>query len=734
MSKTDFLRQLSSSKAFDRTARVIADTDDPQEVFPLEHPLGRGWYRLQAQVGADGAPDPQVYFDFGTGFSEMFSVRLKHTGKGDVFDVIVRLPQDAVSVRLDPMSRRGQYQIGSFTAERLPVSHLISHLAGYGLAILKADPRGFAARLPLYVRALTKPHFLRLGDPSSLNRIGKSYAAWIKRFDFDEARDSETLRAAVDAIERPPLISVVMPVYNTPENLLRAAIDSVLSQIYPSWQLCIADDFSTLGHVRGILAEYARRDSRIKVVLRQQNGHISAATNSAFELAEGDWIALLDHDDLLRPHTLAEVALEIARHPDAELIYSDEDKLDARGRRYDPHFKPDFSRELFRSQNYLNHLTVHRAANIRAVGGWRTGFEGSQDYDISLRILERIDARNIRHIPKVLYHWRAVEGSTAASGGEKSYAYDAGMRALKEHVARTGLAATVEGAPDTPFYRLRFKLPDPAPLVSLIIPTRDKVELLRGCLASILEKTTYPHYEIIVVDNGSTEPETLAYLAEISRLDNVRVLAWDKPFNYSAINNFAVSEARGEIVGLVNNDIEVISPDWLSEMVSWAAQEDIGCVGAKLYYANDTIQHAGVILGLGGVAGHSHKHYRRHHRGYFFRLKLAQNLSAVTGACLVVRKNVYQAAGGLDDTNLTVAFNDVDLCLKIGRLGYTNVWTPYAELYHLESVSRGADDSPDKAERFQREIAHMKKIWDLTHDPYYSINLSQRSEDFSILG
>ena len=233
------------------------------------------------------------------------------------------------------------------------------------------------------------------------------------------------------------------------------------------------------------------RDSRIKVTFRQQNGHISAATNSAFELAEGDWIALLDHDDVLRPHALAEVALEIARHPDAELIYSDEDKLDARGKRYDPYFKPDFSRELFRSQNYLNHLTVHRAANIRAVGGWRTGFEGSQDYDISLRILERIDARNIRHIPKVLYHWRAVEGSTAASGGEKSYAYDAGMRALKEHVARSGLAATVEAAPDTPFYRLRFAVPDPAPLVSLIIPTRDKVELLRGCIGSILEKTTY---------------------------------------------------------------------------------------------------------------------------------------------------------------------------------------------------------------------------------------------------
>ena len=731
MSKTDLLDHHSSKNEFDRTARVVAETDDPQEVFSLDNPLGQGWYRFQAQVGADGPPDPQVFFDFGSGFSEALSVRLKYAGKGDVFGIIVRLPHDAVSVRLDPMSRRGQYRIGSFTAERLSASRLAAHLATHGLAVLRADPRGFAARLPLYFRALSKPHLLRLGDASALRRTGNSYAAWIARHDFNEERDRRSVQAAIDGITDPPLISVVMPVYNTPDKLLRAAIDSVLGQIYTNWQLCIADDCSTAPHVPAILAEYATSDSRIKVTFRQQNGHISAATNSAFELAEGDWVALLDHDDVLRSHALAEVALEIDRHPQTELIYSDEDKLDARGRRYDPYFKPDFSRELFRSQNYLNHLTVHRAANIRAVGGWRTGFEGSQDYDISLRILERIDARNIRHIPKVLYHWRAAEGSTAASGGEKHYAYDAGMRALKEHVARTGIAATVEAAPDTPFYRLRFAVPDPAPLVSLIIPTRDKVELLRGCIGSILTKTTYPNYEIIVVDNGSTEPATLAYQAEIARLENVRVLSWDKPFNYSAINNFAVAQANGEVIGLVNNDIEVISPDWLTEMVSWATQEDVGCVGAKLYYGNNTIQHAGVILGLGGVAGHSHKHFPRDHPGYFFRLKVTQNLSAVTAACLLVRKDTFQAVGGLDEANLTVAFNDVDLCLKVRQAGFENVWTPYAELYHLESVSRGAEDNPQKVSRFNGEAFYMKSRWPL-RDPYYSINLSLDAEDFSL--
>ncbi len=525
-----------------------------------------------------------------------------------------------------------------------------------------------------------------------------------------------------------------MPTYNTPAPLLCEAIDSVLSQIYPHWQLCIADDASTAPHVREILTEYAQGDSRIRLVLREENGHISAATNSAFGTAEGDWIALLDHDDILRPHALAEVALEIERHPDAELIYSDEDKLDMRGRRYDAYFKPDFSRELFRSQNYLNHLTVHRAANIRAVGGWRKGFEGSQDYDINLRILERIDQCRIRHIPKILYHWRAVEGSTATAGGEKNYAYDAGLRALREHAERLKLPAVVEPAPDTPFYRMHFSVPRPAPLVSLIIPTRDKVELLRGCIDSIRRKTTYAAYEIIVVDNGSVEPATLAYFEEIARLDNVRILSWDKPFNYSAINNHAVSEANGEIVGLVNNDIEVISPDWLTEMVSWAAQEDIGCVGAKLYYADDTVQHAGVVLGIGGVAGHSHKHYPRVHRGYFSRLKVLQNLSAVTAACLIVRKDVYESVGGLNEVDLTVAFNDVDFCLRVREAGYANVWTPYAELYHLESVSRGVEDSVEKQERFRKEVNFMMNRWGsaLTTDPAYSANLTLLREDFSL--
>jgi glycosyltransferase involved in cell wall biosynthesis len=713
---------------------ITTDDEDPQICF--DRPLRAGWYRFSLDIESDGEIEPQVYFDMGGGFSEAFSVRLHRAANAHVFEGVVKFPAPATRLRLDPINRQGRFLLRSFVAERLGSARLALRLAKHGFSVMLADPAGFAVRLPTYIDALRRPYFLKLPDPATVRKrtTPASYRDWIAQKDFDSERDSVKLRQTIEGLENTPLISVVMPVYNTPERPLREAIESVCNQIYDNWQLCIADDCSTKSHVRRILTEYASRDRRIKVTYRPQNGHISEATNSAFELADGEWIALLDHDDVLRPHALAEVALEVARHPEAELIYSDEDKLDAWGRRYDPYFKPDFSRELFRSQNYLNHLTVHRAANIRAVGGWRRGFEGSQDYDLNLRVLERVNFRNVRHIPKILYHWRALEGSTASAGDEKSYAYEAGLRALKEHVTRMGLDATVVPAPDTPFYRLRFAVPEPAPLVSLIVPTRDKVELLRGCIESILTKTTYAPYEIIVVDNGSVEEETLAYLKDIGRLENVRVLSWRKPFNYSAINNFAVAKAKGTILGLINNDIEVISPDWLTEMVSWAVQDDVGCVGAKLYYADDTIQHAGVILGIGGVAGHAHLGLPRGSPGYFGRAVVLGNFSAVTGACLIVRKSVYEKAGGLDVENLKVAFNDVDFSLKVRRLGLQNVWTPYAELYHLESASRGREDSEAKRERFLREVKYMITRWgnELGADPYYSPNLTRTRGDFSI--
>lgn len=609
------------------------------------------------------------------------------------------------------------------------------------------DPAYYAAANPDVADAGLEPfrHYVEIGrwegrEPRAPDlppgqyaaKVGSGYYKWIAEYDANE--DSlATLKAEIDVLSSPPRISVVMPVYNTPEPLLRAAIDSVVGQIYPHWELCIADDHSTDERVHGLLREYAERDPRIKVVFRERNGHISEASNSAFALATGEWAALLDHDDLLRSDSLAEVALEIARHQDAQIIYTDEDKLDDELRRFDPYFKPDYSPELFRSQNYFNHLTVHRSDNIRAVGGWRKGFEGSQDYDLNLRIIERIAPDTIRHIPKVLYHWRAVKGSTAAGVGEKDYAYEAGLNALKEHVGRLGFPAEVAPATGAPYYRVTFRAPEPQPLVSLIIPAKDKAKLTKGCISSILDKTTYRNFEILLIDNNSVESKTRAYNREIAAHPQVRVISYTEPFNYSAINNFAAREAKGTILGLVNNDIEVIDGDWLREMVSWAAQPDIGCVGAKLLYADRTVQHAGVVLGVGGVADHSYRGLKSVDGGYFGQALVLRNASAVTAACLLVRKSVFDEVGGLDEESLKIAFNDIDLCLKVREAGYRNVWTPYAELFHLESQSRGYEDNPEKIARFQREIRAMRRRWgrELDNDPYYSPNLSRRGPPYA---
>ena len=561
------------------------------------------------------------------------------------------------------------------------------------------------------------------------------YSGWIEACDYSETQRAG-IAAEVASLAAKPLISVLMPVYNTPPDILDAAIASVVDQIYESWQLCIADDASTAPWIKPALAGWQARDSRIKVVHRTRNGHISAATNSAFALATGEFTALLDHDDLLRPHALAEVALAIARHPHAQVLYSDEDKIGADGNRYEPYFKPDWNYDLFLGQNYLNHLTVHRSANIRKVGGWRSAFDGSQDYDLNLRIAAALDGADIVHIPKILYHWRALEGSAARAAADKDYAPARARAAIAGHLRDAGIAASVEAAGATTYARIRRALPAEPPLVSVIVPTRNEAAILRRCIASIFTKTTYPNFELIVADNGSDDPETLAYFAELRALANVRVVAWPHPFNFSAINNFAVGAARGLVLCLLNNDTEVITPDWLGEMVSHALRPEVGCVGAMLYYPNDTIQHAGVVLGIGGIAGHSHKYFERGASGYFGRLHLTQAVAAVTAACLVVRKTVYEEAGGLDASNLPVAFNDVDFCLRLRERGYINIWTPLAELYHHESVSRGADSDPGNLARAAAERAYMRQRWGagLDRDPYYSPHLTRRHEDFSIGG
>jgi len=560
-----------------------------------------------------------------------------------------------------------------------------------------------------------------------------TYAHWLAAHPDPSGPELEGLRAAA-ALLPPVKISVLMPVYNPAEKWLVLALESVCEQTYPHWELCIADDASTQPYVRTVLERFAARDSRIKVIFRPTNGHISAATNSALELATGEFTALFDHDDELPPHALHCVASELAAHPLTEFVYTDEDKIDEGGARFDPHFKPDWNPELICAQNYISHLSVFRTRLLRELGGLRAGLEGSQDWDLILRATERIPAKQIRHIPRVLYHWRANEGSTALHLGEKQYITDSARRALTEHFERTGETVTLERTVGG-HWHVNYPLPRERPLVSIIIPTHNAGSLVQLCLASIFARTNYAPFEVLLIDNRSDDPASLEIFAAAARDDGVRVIRYDAPFNYSAIQNFAAREAQGEVLCLLNNDIEVLSTHWLDEMVALALRPGSGAVGARLYYPDLRLQHAGVITGLGGVAGHGFKHFERGDPGTpQFRPHLTQNLTAVTAACLVIRKAVYFEAGGFDEAGLAVAFNDVDFCLKVDALGYRNVYAPAAELIHHESASRGREDTPEKIQRFQAEIATIKARWGgkLLWDRAYNPNLSLDTEDFAL--
>lgn len=558
------------------------------------------------------------------------------------------------------------------------------------------------------------------------------YIEWVRRYGTLAEADRARLRAGLADFALQPLISVVLPVFNPPLAFLEQAIASVRAQIYPHWELCIADDASTDPGVRALLERHASQDSRIHIVYREDNGHIAASTNSALALAGGEFVALFDHDDLLAEQALWWIAEAVNRQPDAGLIYTDEDKIDAANRRFDPNFKPGLNPELLLAQNMVCHLGVYRTALVRELGGFREGFNGAQDHDLVLRVIERLAPQQVVHVPQVLYHWRAISGSTALDAGEKNYAAEAGRKAVREHLARTGVAAEVLEAPGAPdMHRVRFARPSPLPLVSILIPTRDRADLLGMCLDSLLARSSYGNFEVIIIDNGSTEEATRQLFARLPA-ERFTILRDEAPFNFSALNNRAAAIARGSVLCLMNNDIEILTPDWLEEMVSFASRDGIGCVGARLWYPDGRLQHAGCILGVGGVAGHAHKYLPRGHGGYFGRALVHQSFSAVTAACLVLRREVYQQVGGMEE-QLGVAFNDVDLCLKVRAAGYRNVWTPYAEMVHHESATRGDDNAPEKLARFSAEIAFVQQRWgaQLHSDPAYSPNLTAYHEDFS---
>jgi glycosyltransferase involved in cell wall biosynthesis len=624
------------------------------------------------------------------------------------------------SKRLDVLASTGKKQ-AEYSGIKIDIP---THLGDHALIVEVQHDDGWNSYFNTVV------HVGKVGDPTQLSE----YEKWCQQHEALDEADRAAIGRHIEAFRRRPVFSVVMPVYNTSDELLEKAIRSVVGQLYPHWELCIADDASTEPHVRTILERFSAADPRIKVAYRQANGHICEASNTALGLATGEFVALFDHDDVLSSTALYEVAAEIDAHPDAQFIYSDEDKIDVEDRRFDPYFKPDWNPDLNNGQNYTSHMSVYRADLIRSLGGFRKGFEGSQDWDLFLRAIERIPASAIRHIPKLLYHWRAVPGSTALQLAEKAYPVEAARLALAEHFKRRGETVDLVTVPGD-HWRVMYPVPSPAPFVSLIIPTRNALKLVRQAVQSILAVTDYPNYEIVIVDNESDDPATKAYLDGLAKGGNprVRVIPYHAPFNYSAINNFAVRESKAQVVGLLNSDVEAIDRGWLSEMVSQACRPGIGAVGAMLYYPTNTVQHAGVILGLGGVAGHPYKDFPRGDQGQKNRLRLVQNYSAVTGACLVIMKERYLEVGGLNEKDLAIAFNDVDLCCKLINAGYRNLWTPYAELYHHESATRGTDNTPQKKARFQSEIDYMTNTWGslLMTDPAYNPNLSLVGEDFS---
>lgn len=527
-----------------------------------------------------------------------------------------------------------------------------------------------------------------------------------------------------------PLISILVPVYNTPEEFLKQMIQSVRKQTYANWELCIANANPANAEVAEILRIAASKDRRIRVTDVPENEGIAQNTNAALAIAKGDYIGLLDHDDLLTPDALYEMVKAINEKDRPQVLYSDEDKVTMDlSEHFQPHMKPDYNRDLLRSNNYITHFFVAERALVEAVGGEDGSYNGAQDYDLILKCTER--AKGVVHIPRILYHWRVHKASTADNPASKMYAFDAGKRAIEDHLKRCGEHGTVSHEKDLGFYRVKYQVHG-NPLISIIIPNKDQKDSLEQCLKSI-EKSTYQNYEIIIVENNSTEEETFEFYKKIQS-DRIRVVYWLDEFNYSAINNFGARHARGDYLLLLNNDVEVITPDWLEEMTANCQRKEVGIVGARMYYPDDTIQHAGIVIGIGGVAGAMFVGMPRMFTGYLHKAAIQQDLSAVTAACMMVKRSVYEELGGLEE-ELKVAFNDVDFCLRVREKGYLVVYNPYVELYHYESKSRGTEDSKEKVRRFQSEIEYMRSHWLALlkdGDPMYNPNLTLTKWDYSL--
>jgi GT2 family glycosyltransferase len=715
---------LHHARALDSIGRSWEATgpDPAFELVPTEGGLPSSWVLVDFRVEVDGEVSPPLlYVDEGAGYTEGTCLQLPRPANGHLCAIML-LPERGRALRLDPMERPGTFRLGPLRMQKIGRIEL-------GMRTL-APVVGRLLREPRHIPSAMRRAFGRLwagglqGIKDQLVGQGApvdDYTQWVREFDTLDESDRRQILRRIRHMPHRPRLSILMPVYNTDERWLRRAIDSVESQLYPDWELCIADDASTSPYVRHVLEESAARDPRIKPVFRQNNGGISEATNSALAVATGEFVVLLDSDDELPSHALYVMAEEMNAHPGAHLFYSDEDKVDEQGRRFDPFFKPDWSPDFIVSQNYFCHLGVYRTALVRSVGGFRSATEGSQDYDLVLRCASLTEPANIRHVPFILYHWRAIASSGAADPRAKSFAERAAVTALEDHFVRHHARVEVSVGEFPNLYRVRYRLPDPPPLVSVILGFGDG-RLLWRCIRTLLERTSYPRLEVIVTSGMTAEEAPREGLND----GRVRMVWHHEAATAGVTSNLAAREGKGTVLVFLSEQLEVADGDWLNELVSHAVRPEIGVVGGRLLYANGTLQDAGIIVGLRGVAGHLHRGLPEDSAGYFGRAKIMHGVSAVTAACLAIRKRVFDEVGGFDEENVPDTFGDLDICLRVRVAGYRNLWTPYAELRY--QASSACPPSSDLAGRKagQEEFDFLRRRWEhmLPHDPYHNPNLS----------
>lgn len=710
---------------------------DPYFEYTSPDTLQAGWYEISVRVSAMFTFSPKVYFDFGNGYTEDLSstlYRRKSVYDPNLYTNMLFLQDAPQKIRFDPLESKGAFQFEGLEISSLGFRKKAKFIFQKVASIIDGEP--IKNRRRLYTAAkwfVSKGTFYGFSLPSDLalsNRVQSNYYKdWIVEHDYNPVRDKVNLKEAILNIGIQPLISIIVPVYNAPVEYLDEMILSCLRQVYSNWELCIADDKSSDKAVLDRLLYWQNQDDRIKVTFRNNNGHISEASNTAVSMAKGTWLALLDHDDLLPAHALATVVDSIAKYPDARMFYSDEDKIDISGFRKEPYFKSDWNYYLFLSQNMFSHLGVYETTLFEEAGGFRKGFEGAQDYDLALRCIEKVDKKQIKHIPHVLYHWRQLPGSTSLDASEKPYAMLAGERALQEHLHRTDQNGTVKLIGHG--YEIDWEIPQEYPKVSIIIPTRDSKDLLETCITSILEKTTYPEFEILVIDNQSSDPETIDYFNRMQKM-GIKILPYDDGFNFSAICNHGVKHCNSDYILFLNNDTEISTVGWLGKLMGLACKIGVGAVGARLWYPDDTLQHAGLVLSPFHIAMNQGKGNNRNTHGYFGRTSLTHSSTAVTAACMLVKKSKFLEVSGFNETSLAIAYNDVDFCLKLFGKGYTNVCMNSVDLYHHESATRSHDDMTN--ERYRRERAYILSQWGhlLDLDPNYNPNLTILSDNFSL--